>query len=354
MALQEVKDAQYKYQKVIYSHIPISPAEPMSLTADPWSFLHGHLLTKIESSRGENCSNYKRAKYYSTLAEDYYRAAESVAMPAQGTLLYYGMMNLVKALLAVNKVKLETVVEHHGVTNTHDKKHILTISGNLRDCTNIFKEFASLMGTPVAGKHEIPLRKIVPFIPEIHGIVKSLNIFRRPKYLPIDIKFKVNEAASYLMTELSYKKGLDNVSDTSKVLKGERKEYFQDSYERDHQVIYRSKRRKRITQTNWPSIYGNILKEYKKLGITSLLTRNGYRYYCSLEKGDYHHLCNSYLLMFYLGHTARYRPTEMEEIMNGKWRPIATEAVAILPKQFLYQLVSLITGRLCVIPFSDI
>lgn len=354
MALQEVKDAQYKYQKVIYSHIPIAPAEPLSLTADPWSFLHGYLLTKIESSRGENSTNFKRAQYYSTLAEDYFTAAETVAMPAKGTLLYYGMMNLVKALLAVNKVKLETIVEHHGVTNTHGKKHTLTISGNLQNCTNIYKDFASLMGTPVSGKHEISLRKIVQFIPELHGIVQSLNIFKRPKYLPVEIKFKVNDSASYLMTELSYKKGLDNVSDTSKILKGNRKTYFQTSYEEGNHVIYRSQRRKRITPTNWPAIYGNILKEYKKLGIVSLLTRNGYRYYCSLEEGDYHHLCNSYLLMFYLGHTARYRPTEMEEIMNGKWRPIATEAVAILPKQFLYQIISIITGKLCVIPFSDI
>lgn len=58
--------------------------------------------------------------------------------------------------------------------------------------------------------------------------------------------------------------------------------------------------------------------------------------------------------MFYLGHSARYRPSEIEEVMQGELRPIATEAVAILPKQFMYQIVSMVTGKLCVIPFSEI
>ena len=58
--------------------------------------------------------------------------------------------------------------------------------------------------------------------------------------------------------------------------------------------------------------------------------------------------------MFYLGHSARYRPSEIEEIMQGELRPLATEAVAILPKQFMYQLVSLITGKLCMIPYSEL
>ncbi|MBK1711129.1 hypothetical protein CKO17_19245, partial [Marichromatium gracile] len=86
----------------------------------------------------------------------------------------------------------------------------------------------------------------------------------------------------------------------------------------------------------------------------SILTRDGYKYYCQLQTSDYHHLCNSYLVMFYLGHTARYRPTEIQEVMSGELRPLATEAVALIPKQFMYHLVSLITGKLCVIPYSEI
>jgi hypothetical protein len=354
MALQEVKEAQYKFQKVKYSHVPMGPAESAILTADPWSFLHGHLLERISNTTGNNRKCFTRARYFSSLAEDFYRAAETVEMPAKGTLYYYGMMNLVKALLSVNKIKLEEIVEHHGLTNTHGKKHSLTVSGKMRDCTNVFFEFAKLMGSPVSGKHNITLRNVCTFIPELSGISQNLGFFKKPKYLPINIKFCVNDSATYLLTEVSYAKGCEHTIDTSKFTKGKRKDYFSPPYESNGNVIYRSKKRKRVNNDNWPTVYSNILKDYSSLGIASILTRNGYRYYCSIQEGSYHHLCNSYLLMFYLGHSARYRPSEIDEIMHGELRPMATEAVAILPKQFMYQMVSLITGKLCVIPFSNI
>jgi hypothetical protein len=71
MPLQEVKEAQYKYQKVRYAHVPMEPAETAILTADPWSFMHGHLLEKISNSAGNNRKCYSRARYFSSLAEDF-------------------------------------------------------------------------------------------------------------------------------------------------------------------------------------------------------------------------------------------------------------------------------------------
>ena len=354
MALQDLKEAKYKYQSVKYSHILMEPAEPATLTADPWSFMHGHLLERIANSAGNNRKCYTRARYFASLAEDFYKSAESVEMPTKGTLYYYGMMNLVKALLSVNKITLEEVVEHHGVTNTHGKKHSLSVSGKIKGCTNVFLEFAKILGTPVVGKHEIALRHILTYIPELSGISRNLGFITKPKYLPINIKFCVNEASAYLTTEIDYPKGLENTIDTKKFLKGNRKKYFLESYNKGEKVVFRSKKKKKVNNDNWSKVYRNILKEYSTLGIASMLTRNGYRYYCSMQEGKYHHLCNSYLLMFYLGHSARYRPSEIEEIMQGEYRPMATEAVAILPKQFMYQMISMITGKLCVIPFSDI
>ncbi|WP_372881429.1 YaaC family protein [Psychromonas sp.] len=354
MALQEVIEAKYKYQNVRYSHIPMEPAESVTLTANPWSFMHGYLLKRISNSAGNNRKCYTRARHFASLAEDFYKAAKAVEMPTKGTLYYYGMMNLVKALLSVNKVKLEDIVEHHGVTNTHGKKHSLTISGKIKGCTNVFLEFSKILGTPVTGKHELALRHVLTYIPELSGISKNLGFLKKTKYLPINVRFCVNEAATYLVTEVEYQKGLENTIDTTKFLKGSRKEYFLDSYNKDGKVIHRSIKRKRVNTDNWPTVYKNVLKEYSTLGLASILTRNGYRYYCCIQDGNYHHLCNSYLLMFYLGHSARYRPSEIEEIMQGELRPMATEAVAILPRQFKYQIISMITGKLCVIPFSEI
>lgn len=353
-ALTPGRLAKCKYRPVRYSHISIEPHEMAVLTADPWSFLHGYLLQKKTASAGENRKGFERAGYYSKLAEDFFKASENADMPTKGTLIYYGMMNLVKTFLSVNRVKLEDVPEHHGITNTHGRKYSLTVAGKIRECTNIFLEFAKLLNTPVSGKHEVNIRHILPHIPELHAIANNSGIVKKPKMLPINIQFLVNETNTYLFTEISFDKAAEHTIDTTKFYKGKRKDYFREGAPSDGKVVYRSNSRKRLTPDNWTRVYKNILREYEPLGFSSVLTRSGYRYYCPMQETQYHHLCYTYLFMFYLGHSARYRPTEMTEILEGEFRAIATEAVALSPRQFLYQLVSLITKKLCVIPYASI
>ncbi len=346
--------ARCNYKQVRYSHVQVAPDELSVLTADPWSFLHGFLLDRAANSVGANRKRFERASYFSKLAEDFYKSSDSINLPTKGTLLYYGMMNLVKAYLAVNKTPLEEIQEHHGVTNTHGRKHSLTVSGKIKGCTNIFLEFAKLLKPPVYGKHEINLRHVFTHIPELHAIVTETGFLKKSRMLPVDIRFLVNLDNTYLFTEIAYDKSSEYLVDTSKFYKGARKVYFGESTSVDSKVIYRSQKRKKVTKENWPRVYKNILNEYQAFGLTSVLTRSGYRYYCGLKGSTYHHLCNSYLLMFYIGHSARYRPAEMNEILTGNMRPLVTEAVALCPPQFLYQLVSLITNKLCVIPYARI
>jgi hypothetical protein len=119
-------------------------------------------------------------------------------------------------------------------------------------------------------------------------------------------------------------------------------------------VIYRSKNRKPVSQNNFPQIYRNIQKEYIHFDLASILTRAGYQYYCDLQPGHYHHLSFSLALLFYLGSVARYRPTEVEELTTGELSPLVSEALAVIPRQFLYQLVSSTTGNVCVIPLAKL
>lgn len=352
--LSSSKPAKYKYRQVKFSHIIIQPGESATLTANPWSFLDGFLLNKKLKTAGDNRKSYQRAGYYSKLAEDFYKAASSADMPTQSTLYYYGMMNLVKAFLAVNRVKLETIPEHHGIANTHGRSHNLTIHGTMQNCTNIFLEFAALMKTPIQQRHEVNVRHILPNIPELHAIANSTGIVKKPKMLPVNVQFLVNPQHTYLFTEISFDKANQHVIDTSKFFKGKRQQYFRPATELGGKVVHRSSSRKRLANPDWTRVYQNILREYSALGLVSVLTRSGYRYYCPMQASSLHHLCNTYLFMFYLGHTSRYRPTEITEIMDGEYRAIATEAVALCPKQFLYQLVSLITNKMCVIPYAVI
>lgn len=352
--LEKGISAKFKYHEVRYSHIPIEPGESAVLTADPWSFLHSVILQKINKSRGDNKKRFSRANYYARLAEDFYKAAEGVQLPTKGTLLYYGMLNLVKCFLSTTGTTLEISHEHHGLALPLGSKYKVQIQPPLRNGINIFAEFAKALGTPVKARHEIELKDVFSNIPELHGLCAELNFIRRKKYLPIKIEFLVNSTYEWLFTEVVYDKKHEQPLLTSRFLKGEKERYFKKGYPRDGKIVYRSRRRKRVNKENWPIIYKNIINEYSKFNICSILTRSGYSYYCDLSPGHYHHLCNSLLAMFYIGTAARYRPSEVNEAMGGEWRPLVTETSSVTPKQFLYQIVSLTTKKLCVIPFAAI
>ena len=292
-----------------------------------------------------------RAKYYSRLAADFYHAAEATEFPIKATLCYYGMLNLVKCFLSVRGIELESTLEHHGLTLPQNKKQTIQVK-NYSSGVSIFAEFAKLLGKSVTSQHELPINDAICRIPELHEMMYSLGQISssRRKFLPIQIHFLVNSSKNKLFTEIRYEKKNEARVDTQNFFRGARKEYFVKREDENGWVIYRSKNRKSFSEGNFPRIYRNIQKEYTYFNLASLLTRSGYKYYCDLRPGLYHHLSFSLALLFYLGSIARYRPTEVEELTTGVFSPLVSEALAVIPRQFLYQLVSSTTGKVCVIP----
>jgi hypothetical protein len=156
-------------------------------------------------------------------------------------------------------------------------------------------------------------------------------------------------------TEIRYAKKEEHRVQTEKFFRGARKDYFREARQDKDDVVHRSrKRRQGLTNDTWPARFRSTLSEYASFDIVSILTRNGYRYYCDLAPIGIHHLCCSLAFMFYIGTVARYRPTEMEMLMTSDLRPLVGEAIASCPEQFLYQLVGLTTDSVCVVPFAKI
>ena len=347
--------AKYKYQEVQYSHIDVGPADSLVLTADPWSYLYAHLTQRISKTKGANRTNHERAYYYANLAESFFRAGNEIALPAKGTLIYYGMLNLVKCLLATNGTELETVLEHHGLTLPIGENQTVEVQSQKNNILNIFAEFATYFGMPVFSKEKLTVSEIGSHIPELHEVCHQLgHLEGKRHFLPIKIDFLVNSGHDHLFTEVRYRKSHEAQISTSRFSKEPRKAYFKKAYHRDGWIVHRSNKRKPLKEGNWERTYRNICKEYKDFRFTSILSQTGYRYYCDLKPGNYHHLCYTYLLMYYLGTAARYRPKEIEDVLSGLSRPLLTEAVALCPQQFLYQLVSEITKKRCVIPYSKL
>ena len=350
--MQPGEKARNKYNPVKYSFVPICAGEQHILTSDPWSFLGSQLQARLPAKKGTNRANIERAFHYARLAEDFYRAAEITALPAKGTLVYYGMLNLVKCYLSGNKVELEKSYEHHGLQLPLGKKRkILIKKPNDASGISIFSRFATHLGVPVMSDREIDLEDALAQVPEIHGIYSSTTN-EKGKLLPVEIDFLVNAARNRMFTEVSYKKEQEYKVDCTKFLKGPRGTYFQEGYPQTGMVVYRSKSRREFDKDNISRKYKNILADYQAFDIVPILTRQGYRYYVDLKPGGYPTLCYSLAAMFYLGSAARYRPVEMESVLSGTLRPVISELLSVSPKQFLYQMVSHITGKECVIPYS--
>ncbi|MBM9605936.1 YaaC family protein [Desulfopila inferna] len=348
--------ALYKYQSIKYFHFDVPPGSPLALTSDPWSYLYSWLSQKIKKTRGDKKKCLQRAIYYSELANNFYKASDLTELPTKGTLAYYGMLNLVKCFISVKGVELEKTWEHHGITLLKDHSQKIEIKKPTSG-VSIFCKFADILGTPVTTPVQETLKDICQHIPELHELLYDLGLLKaygRRKFLPVNISFLVNEDKNKLFTEISYEKSHEARVETSKFYKGSRAEYFHTPYVEDCKVIYRSKKRKNLTKENCPTVYRNTINDYKKFSLVSLLTRSGYRYYCDLRPGTFHHLAYTLALMFYIGSVTRYRPSETEKLLNGAMRPIIGEAVKICPRQFLYQIVGLTTESICVVPHSDI
>jgi YaaC-like Protein len=352
--VEEGVPALHKHNRLRYSFVELKAGDQHVLTSDPWAFLNSHLQTSLFNKRGANKDRIERAIYFASLAEDFYRAAQTIPLPAQGMLYYYGMLDLVKSYLSMRGADLETTIEHHGLTLPQGKKFIVEAKPKMKDRFNVFAHFCEDRGKQIRVVTEFDFKQILSHVPEIHGIYTSLGHISKRKLIPIQIEFQVNSTKEFLFTEIIFEKEQEAKVDTSRFLTGARANYFREGYPRDKKVVYRAIRRKSFSKDNIDRIYKNILAEYANLDVVPILTPQGYKYYADLRPGEIPHLAYSFMAMFYLGSAARYRPLEIRDLLEGKLRPLVSEFVSLAPRQFLYQMVSLITGRECVIPFAAI
>ncbi|WP_197454613.1 YaaC family protein [Stieleria varia] len=354
---QPGKQATYNHAKVVYSPFEAAPGAQFLLTADPWSFLTAWINQKLAAGpRGPNRTRLERALYYANLAESFYAASRRSSLPAQGTLAYYGILNLVKCFLSIRGVDLETKMEHHGLSLPLGSKQQVQIAAPGGNALNIFHEFSRLLGKPVSGRETVTIKEIAGHLPEIHEMAFTLGHVTGNKrgFLPIDIQFLLTESDSHLFTEVVYEKKQISRVDINRFHRGERKSYFSEGVDRDGCVVHRSAKRKKCNWDSFPRIYRNACAEYAKFDVCSLLTPKGYVYYCDLRSPKLHHLSYSLLMMFYIGTAARYRPSEMRELLETDVRPLISEALAVIPGQMLYHLVSYCTSSNCVVPHATI
>jgi len=348
--------ARFHHTRVIFSPFGAEPDASLVLTADPWSYLKSHLKRLHKNCKGDNRIRAERALYFSSLAEEFYAAAETTPLPAKATVAYYGVLNLAKCLICVRGTTLGDKVEHHGLSPSSVGGKDIKISKRAKNHINIFHEFSAALNSVVPSQDDIDLGECLSHIPEVHEIAVRLELLpgKRRHLLPIEISILTDTKEQWLFSEMTYKKKQKNRLNIDKLLRGKRQHYFREPRTEDNSIVFRAKRRKRFNWSNFPLKYKNICGEYVNHDIVTLLTKDGYRYYCDLNDPAFRHLAYSFMLMFHLGTISRYNPSGTENLLEGEQRPVISEALALTPRQFLYQIVSRITESVCVVPFANI
>jgi len=86
----------------------------------------------------------------------------------------------------------------------------------------------------------------------------------------------------------------------------------------------------------------HLARSLKALRISSILTRDGYRYYISGASAAEHlpQLAASYAAFFYLGSITRYKPQNFDTLRAGRYGWLCEELLASQPEQFIYTLAS--------------
>ena len=344
-----------KYNKLRFSFSKLKAGDAQILTSDPWSLINSELQNQLHNCPEESKIFFKRALYFSSLAESFYKAANNILLPTKATLLYYGMLNLVKCFLSIKHIELETVHEHHGLTLPLNTSKTIEIKPATNQAVYIFSKFSELLGQKINSSITITFEEAIQNIPEIHSISHSLDVIKKRSLLPIQVSILTDRnTKSKLFSEIRFEKEQETKVDITKFLKHKRKTYFMKDDRGDNLTfVYQSKIKKTYNKNTINEKYQEILNEYKDFDLAPILTSTGYRYYVALNNPKLPHLSYSLLCMFYLGSIARYRPSEADSLLKGTLRPIISEFVNLSPNQFLYQLCSIFLEKECVMPFSS-
>ncbi|EWH09922.1 hypothetical protein KLA_17047 [Cellulophaga geojensis KL-A] len=354
------------YKAVKYFPFGNNSGAPFILTSDPFSYLQAWLDSKIngiKKDRGKKRKLYIKAKYFAELGEGFHISSKQARMPAKGTMIYYSLINLVKAYLLVNGYDLETKTEHHGLSLPSNKKLNLKLA-NINDSgVSIFHEFSKVIGVEIKNVdgNEIKLDEILRELPEVHEIGYALDLFpnTKRKFLPIELIIRTNSTRKRIYYTLAYEKKFDKIMKTDKLTKGIFKNKLEpiECKSDSSKKYYKSKLVFNYTNnsdTSHKMAYKKICADIKDLRITPMITRNGYRNYLNLEPSRMHRLSATLAFAYYIGTVARYRPTLNQEILKGKYQSIIQEAVNSCPNQFFYLMTSYITNQICAIPMAKI
>jgi len=335
---------------------------PRIITNDIWSYLMHHSEKRFKGDK------LKKAMSFIQQAFDFYIAAANPRQSSRPLLYYYAYLNLAKLYLLNCNIDLPAKM-YHGINDPkinnksrlHFRSQVISIENIKSDHSKIFPEI--LMNCPREVDYNLPrtikVLDLISQIPTIHRTYVNIT-GNKPLFCPIGI-LRVYKERDRLWMRIGLEKKDADVRDTIKTINKrrgfkslfgiiEKNDNIGDGYRFEDYYIFESKPMS-YEPYRIDSALDVLSQKFRKLGVWTIFTNRGYRYYLSGHEPrlTLPQMCSSYAIMFYLGSITRYKPYDYDKII-ARYQWLINDFIETHPPQFLYILASTLAGTEVVNP----
>lgn len=334
------------------------------VTADVWAYFRHVAIHRLNKQQENQACAFIEQAY------DFFETAENPRVSSRPLLYYYSFLNLAKVALLIHRVNLPPAPKH-GISDPRENvKERLQLPGQsvrfemcAHDNSEVFPEFVKILGGEITSQRK---EKIVALLRQIPGVHRTFCMVtgEEPSFLPVK-EFQLLRARGKVFVRMILNK---TDADVWATLDGMRKrQTFKNTFEEvqvpqrisDQELWFETEAEGGVRPTTkalTDKAIRLLAERLGKLGVWSILTGVGYRYYLStirpIEKLP--PLASVYAVMFYFGSITRYKPYDFDRIVSRKFSWLVNEFLRTQPTQFLYGLAGHVAGVDAVRPFASV
>lgn len=322
--------------------------QPRIVTADIWDLLRNLVDGRLVVEKRQAC------KAYIQQAQEFYEAASNPRTASRPLLYYYCFLNLAKMAVLSERIEIPNAV-YHGISDPQrNVRKKLRLQGqkiklHKRDPNHnqLAAEFIHILGGTIPQNTEIRVIDVLSQIPGIHRAFCRVEKCG-PKFLPIKSVKILHDNAS-VWANLVFDRHDRDVTTTLPAIRISqrfRRHLTQVGANNTNELCFETAPFPGRYRKGVDNAMRNISKDMREIGVWTILTPTGYRYYFSTIKPRkvLPQLAAIYSTVFYFGSITRYRPQDYERILGGDYLWVVGEFFATQPAQFLYYLASFMAG----------
>jgi hypothetical protein len=328
------------------------------LASNPWKCMELHLARQRQTAT--------QTSAFLNQAYEFFAAAGRAGPISRPVLMYYGFLNLAKAIIIHKNPIIDLARSLHGITEWSDnvrQRFTLTSQKVVIQPARggrfaVLNEFARTLGhNRLPASSEWDVCDLLSQIPAIHRPYSHTRGLAERLYVVEEGMILHDHQTRHMWATLRVRRSEFSTGQSRSRLIGRR--YFasvitQVESDEEHQDYFTFESRAIHYGLSPLESLSQLCAELRKAGLVSILTPGGYRHYLSdyEPKNRVSPILAAYMAMFYFGSVARYRPLDLEKMREGKFAWVIEEMLATQGEQFLYLLASELLEREVMKPWA--